>query len=84
MCIRDRSKPVDLLREEQRHLQTLPPPWRGDLAAARPVAALPVDVQQARTVVVSAQMAAPTPTQHPLAVYEQLLVQLRDTAGMSS
>jgi hypothetical protein len=43
----------------------------------------PVDAQQARTVVVRAQMAAPMPTQHPLAVYEQLLVQLRSAPEMS-
>jgi hypothetical protein len=79
------SKPADLLRDEQRHLQALPPPWRGDLAAARPVVApSPVNAQPARTVAVSAQIAAPTPTQHPLAVYEQLLVQLRGTAEMNS
>lgn len=79
------SKPADLLREEQRHLQALPPPWRGDIAAARPeVASLPVNAQQARMVVVSAQIAAPTPTQHPLAVYEQLLVQLRSAPEMTS
>jgi hypothetical protein len=74
------SKPVDRLREEQRHLQALPLPWRGDIAAARPV---PVDAQQARTVAVSARIAAPTPTQHPLAVYEQLLVQLRGATELN-
>ncbi len=79
------SKPVDRLHDEQRHLQALPAPWRGDIAAARPVVALlPVGAQQARTVAVSALMAAPTPMQHPLAVYEQLLVQLRAVTEMTS
>ncbi len=80
------SKPADRLRDEQRHLQALPPPWRGDIAAARPaVASLPSDeAQRARTVAVSAQIASPTPAQHPLAVYEQLLVQLRGTSEMNS
>ena len=71
-------KPADRLREEQPHLQTLPPPWRGDIAAARPVSASPpVDTPRPQPLLVSARIAAPTPTQHPLAVYEQLLVQLR-------
>lgn len=71
------NKPVDRLREEQPYLQALPPPWRGDIAAARPVVALqPDEAQQARTVAVTTQLASPTPIQHPLAVYEQLLVQL--------
>jgi transposase len=80
------SRPADRLRDEQRHLQALPPPWRGDIAAARPaVASLPSDeAQRARTVAVSAQIASPTPAQHPLAVYEQLLVQLRGTSEMNS
>jgi hypothetical protein len=78
-------KPADRLREEQAHLQALPRPWRGDIAAARPVVtSLPGDAQQARTVAVSVQMAAPTPTQHPLAVYEQLLVQLRVATEMNA
>ncbi len=79
------SKPADRLRDEQPYLQALPPPWRGDIAAARPVvASLPVDTQQAHTVAVNAHMAAPTPAQHPLAVYEQLLVQLRGATEMNS
>jgi hypothetical protein len=77
-------KPVDRLRDEQRHLQALPPPWRGEIAAARPVVASITDAQQARTVAVSAQLAAPTPKQHPLAVYEQLLVQLRSALEVNA
>lgn len=80
---REASRPI--FQEEQRHLQALPSPWRGDIVAARPVvASLPVDAQQARTVAVSAQIAAPTPKQHPLAVYEQLLVQLRGAPEMNA
>lgn len=79
------SKPVDRLRDEQRHLRALPPPWRGDMAAARPVASSsPVGAPQAHTVMVSAQIAAPMPAQHPLAVYEPLLVQLRGAPEMSA
>ena len=69
------SKPADRLREEQPYLQALPPPWRGDIAAARPVVApQPDDTQVARTAAVTTQLASPTPTQPPLAVYEPLLV----------
>jgi transposase len=79
------GKPVDRLRDEQRHLQALPPPRRGDIAAARPVvASQPIDTPLARTVAVSAQIAAPTPAQHPLAVYEQLLVQWRGATAVDS
>lgn len=78
-------KPADRLREEQRHLQALPPPWRGDITAARPDAASqPIDAQLARTVMVSAQVASLTPKQYPLAVYEQLLVQLCGVTEMNS
>jgi hypothetical protein len=70
------SKPADRLREEQPYLQALPPPWRGDIAADRPVVApQPDDTQLARTAAVTTPLASPTPTQPPLAVYEQLLVQ---------
>ena len=68
------------LHEEQRCLQALPTPWRGDIAAARPVVvSQPEDALQARTIAVTTQFASPTPTRHPLAVYEQLLVQLCST-----
>lgn len=78
------SKPADRLRDEQRHLQALPPPWRADIAAARPVVVSLPDVQQARTVAVNAQIASPTPMQHPLAVYEQLLIQMRGATEMNA
>jgi transposase len=80
------SKPVDRLRDEVHHLQALPPPWRGDIAAARPVvvASPSDDAHLMRTMIVNAQIALPMPKQRPLAVYEQLLVQLRGVTEMNS
>jgi hypothetical protein len=57
-------KPVLRLQEERPSLQAIPAPWRGDIAAARPVAVIE-------------RIEAAMPVQHPLAVYEQLLAQLR-------
>jgi transposase len=72
-------QPSEQLIEEQPHLQPIPITWRGDIAAARPqVADAQVgDQSNTQAAVVSARIATPLPAQHPLAVYEQLLVQWR-------
>ncbi|MCM8661732.1 IS21 family transposase [Accumulibacter sp.] len=70
------EKPAERLIEERAHLQAVPP-WRGDIAAARPSpAAQPVPSE--RPVAVIARLEAPTPQQPPLAVYEQLLAKLQE------
>ena len=76
------QRPVLRLAEEC--LQPVPPPWRGDIPAARPVreGIPPVATEAvARPVVVIERIAQASPLQHPLAVYERLLDQLRDTQG---
>lgn len=70
-------KPSVRLQEEQATLQAIPPAWRGDIAAARPQAAGPAAGAAPRPVVVIEHIAATTPVQHPLAVYEQLLAHCR-------
>jgi transposase len=72
------AKPVDRLYEERPQLQATPAPWRGDIAGARP-RSRPSDEEQTaeRPPVVVELLQAATPAQHPLAVYEQLLEQLR-------
>ena len=72
-------KPAERLQEEQAHLQAIPAAWRGDIAAARPQeTALPSsDTNAARPVTVIERIEVATPAQHPLAVYEQLLLQCR-------
>lgn len=74
-------RPNERLQEEC--LQDIPPPWRGDIRAARPqseVAVTPIE----RPVVVIERIAAATPAQHPLAVYGRLLDQIRDERGMAA
>lgn len=68
-------KPSEQLQQEQAHLQAIPAAWRGDIAAARPLTATPTESDQcnARPSTVAECIATPLPTQHPLAVYEQLL-----------
>lgn len=74
-------QPAPRLQEEQAHRQGIPPPWRGDIAAARPLDASQPLVE-AGTVrpTVAERMALPTPEQPPLAVYAQLLTQLQTVA----
>ena len=77
------ARPVERLLEEPPHLQAIPAPWRGDIAAARPqltVAAAPAE----RPVAVIERIEAPTPVQHLLAVYEQLLAQLQVAAEVAA
>ncbi len=79
-------RPSQRLPEEC--LQPVPAPWRGDIRAARPHqcdAMNPVAAEQsARPVAVIERIAQPSPAQHPLAVYEQLLEQIRDESGVTA
>ena len=77
-------QPAQRLQEEQVYLQGIPPPWRGDIAAARPLGATepPVDAGAVRPTVAE-RIALPTPAQHPLAVYAQLLPQLQVATEMT-
>jgi hypothetical protein len=68
-------RPAERLKEER--LQGLPGPWRGDTPAARPQRAAATGLMQ-RPVVVIERIAQVSPAQHPLAVYERLLDQVRD------
>jgi hypothetical protein len=68
-------RPIQRLQEEC--LQALPGPWRGDIQAARPQSEVGGPSTQ-RSVAVIDPMAQATPPQHPLAVYERLLDQIRD------
>ena len=53
------------------HLQALPPPWRGDVAAARPQPA--PAAEPARPISVKQHIAMPLPEQHSLQPYQQML-----------
>lgn len=68
------EKPSVRLAEERQHLQPVPAPWRADVAAARPQAAQ-VAAPAARPAIVTERIAEPAPLQHPLAMYDSLLVQ---------
>lgn len=69
--------PADALKREVQHLQALPAPWRADIAAARPqpVAAPP---SAPRPAAVVSRIAQPSPLQHPLQVYDALLVRVSE------
>ncbi|MHB8474143.1 MAG: IS21 family transposase [Gammaproteobacteria bacterium] len=67
-------RPAHRLPEEC--LQPLPSPWRGNIGAARPQREVTVVLAE-RPVVVIERIALALPAQHPLAVYERLLDQLR-------
>ena len=67
------EKPAARMAAEALHLQALAPPWRGDIAAARPQTEAP-EVPLPRPVIVLERIAEAAPAQHPLAVYEQLLM----------
>jgi transposase len=69
------ARPAQRLQEEC--LQAIPGPWCGDIQAARPQSAV-ASMPAQRPVIVTDQIAQATPTQHPLAVYERLLDQIRD------
>jgi transposase len=81
-----REPPAEALKREVQHLQALPAPWRADIAAARPqpVAAAPAAPRPAapRPAAVVDRIAQPSPLQHPLQVYDALLV--RVTEGVTA
>ena len=81
-------RPSDRLRQERPHLQSIPAPWRADIAAARPLGAqatgtamVGAPAKLVRPAVVAEHMAQALPIQHPLAVYEQLLSQITQVAA---
>ena len=75
-------RPAQRLGEE--NLQPLPPPWLGDIRAARPQQSSGIVVPQtARPVVVIERIALQSPAQHPLAVYERLLEETRAELGVA-
>jgi transposase len=75
------EQPAARLGDEVAHLQPLAAPWRGDIAAARPQGKVP-DAPPSRPAVVVERIAAAAPAQHPLAVYEQLLMNV--TLGVAA
>lgn len=77
-------QPSARLRQERPCLQSLPGPWRADIAAARPQAAVKAactDTSLVRPAAVAKHMAQVEPMQHPLAVYEQLLIEITQGAA---
>lgn len=73
-------RPSQRLPEEC--LQPIPSAWRGDIRAARPQRDKAVNLME-RPVVVVERIAQVSPMQHPLAMYEQLLDQIRDAQEVS-
>ena len=77
-------QPSCRLRQERPCLQGLPSPWRADIAAARPqapVKAACTEMSLVRPAAVAQHMAQVAPMQHPLAVYEQLLIEITQGAA---
>lgn len=76
------EKPAARMTLEAPHLQALAAPWRGDIAAARPQgeateATEPEQASAPRPAIVAERIAEAAPAQHPLAVYEQLLMNVK-------
>lgn len=69
--------PAGRLATEQGHLQPVPPPWRGDVAAARPLVE-PVPLAADRPAEVAQHVALAVPPQRALDVYDRLLDELRE------
>ena len=76
-------QPSVRLKQERACLQALPAPWRGDIAAARALAAQGADTlsKPVRPAMVAEHIARDSPMQHPLAVYEQLLAHITHGAA---
>lgn len=66
-----RRVPAEALEQERPALQALPPPWRGEIAAARPRREPPTASGWERPL--PAFPPSWTPQQHPLAMYERLV-----------
>jgi transposase len=75
-------QPAMRLQEERVHLQPIPEPWRGEIAAARPRAKTPQAPTPERLPTDVERLRQDTPRQHPLAVYEQLLAQVTKGAAV--
>lgn len=69
--------PAEALKREVEHLQALPAPWRANIAAARPQPAAAAPAAP-RPVAVVERIAQPSPVQHPLQVYDALLVRVSE------
>lgn len=71
------EQPSMRLKEEAQHLQAIPVPWRGNIAAARSSEQSAVIVVKTsdtvRPAIVTERIKGVIPIQHPLAVYDQLL-----------
>lgn len=69
--------PAEALKREAKHLQALPAPWRADIAAARPQPTTAAAAAPRPTAVVE-RIAQPSPVQHPLQVYDALLMRVAE------
>ena len=78
-----KEAPAGALKREAEYLQALPAPWRGDIAAARPLPAT-VAPTPPRPAAVISRIAQPSPAQHPLHVYDALLVINRAGEGVAA
>ena len=72
--------PAVRLKDEQAQLQSLPAPWRGQIAAARPQAER-APASKERKISKAAALAPETPAQHALSVYDGLLQQIAQGAA---
>ena len=70
------EKPAARMAAEAPYLQALATPWRGDIAAARPQE-LAQKAPPPRPAIVVERIGEVAPVQHPLAVYEQLLLSVQ-------
>jgi transposase len=80
-------RPIERLAAE--YLQAMPAPWCGDIASARPQKRLTeLEIGTASSVtrpaVVVEHLAQASPVQHPLAVYEALLVHISEAQEMTT
>lgn len=78
------EQPSLRLIDEVKHLQPIPAPWRGNIGAARVQQPSSVMLPSIRPAIVIARIEAAMPDQHPLAVYEQLLIQVQGAQGASA
>ncbi len=74
------EKPAVRLLAEAQHLQPLPPPWRADVAAARPRIEFEAPAEERRPAKVAEHLDAELPTQHSLAAYERVIAVIREGA----
>lgn len=74
------DQPALRLQAEAKHLQPLPPPWRADIAAARPQAMAVATPATARPASVVDCLEVELPTQHSLAAYERVIAVIREGA----